>query len=64
MYVHRKSQFIYIYIPYSGKFLKGLIFENFESSQVFLKIFFRNQLRYHAHALPECFVAAHENDTS
>ena len=28
---------------YSRKFLKGLIFENFESSQVFLKIFFQNQ---------------------
>ena len=29
-----------IYIPYSGKISKGLIFENFESSQAFLKIFF------------------------
>ena len=29
-------------IPYSEKFLKGLIFENFKSSQAFSKIFFRN----------------------
>ena len=29
-------------LPYSGKFSKGLIFENFESSQAFSKIFFRN----------------------
>ena len=29
-------------IPYSGKFLKGLIFENFENRQAFSKIFFRN----------------------
>ena len=27
-------------IPYSGKFLKGLIFENFENTQAFLKISF------------------------
>ena len=27
-------------LPYSRKFLKGLIFENFESSQAFLKIIF------------------------
>ena len=30
-------------LPYSGKFLKGLIFKNFKNSQAFLKIFFRNQ---------------------
>ena len=30
------------YVPYSGKFSKGLIFENFEISQTFSKIFFRN----------------------
>jgi len=47
-------------LPYNGKFLKGLIFENFKSSQVFSKIFFQNQLRYHARALLECFVVAHE----
>ena len=27
-------------IPYSGKISKGLIFENFEKSRAFLKIFF------------------------
>ena len=29
-------------IPYSGKFTKGFIFENFENIQAFSKIFFRN----------------------
>ena len=29
-------------VLYSGKFSKGLIFENFESSQAFSKIFFQN----------------------
>ena len=29
-------------IPYSRKFLKGLIFENFKSSQAFSKISFQN----------------------
>ena len=27
-------------IPYSGKFSKGFIFENFENGQAFSKIFF------------------------
>ena len=30
-------------VLYGGKFSKGLIFENFEGSQAFLKVFFRNQ---------------------
>ena len=38
-------------VPYSGKFSNGLIFENFEGSQVFSKIFFWNQCCYHARAL-------------
>ena len=33
---------ISMHVPYSGKFSKGLIFENFKSSQAFSKIFFRN----------------------
>ena len=48
---------------YSGKFLKGLSFKNFESSQAFSKIFFEIN-SYHARALPECFVADRKNGTS
>ena len=36
---------IEIYIPYSGKFSKDLIFENFESSQAFSKIFFQKLIK-------------------
>ena len=37
------STLIYMYLhTYSGKFLKGFIFENFENDQAFSKIFFRN----------------------
>ena len=32
-------------IPYSGKFFKGLIFENFESSLAFSKIFFSKSIK-------------------
>ena len=38
-------------IPYSGTFLKGLIFKNFESSQAFWKYFFKinNIIIMHMH---------------
>ena len=42
MKVVRARLFSATYIPYSGKFLKGFIFENFENGQALLKIFFRN----------------------
>ena len=37
-------------IPHSGKFSNGLIFENFKSSQAFLKIFFEiHEVIIHVH---------------
>ena len=59
MYI-RTLLLTYFLILYSGKFLKGLIFENFKSSQATLKIFKINIVSYYARALPECFIAVHE----
>ena len=45
-----QSQSLIIHIPYNGKFSKGLIFKNFESSQAFVKLFFKiNDIIMHVH---------------